>query len=240
MSTLILVRHGQASFGSSNYDQLSEMGISQSSALGEYWVKRARKLDAVFSGAQERQKHTLALVQDAYARAGLAFPRPQVLAAFNEYDAIGIMSTVYPRLLQEDPRLQKIVEENPNFGDASPEGKRAFQRAFEIVIDCWLEGEVDMHEIESWKQFQQRVVQGVDKLKAEFQSGKTVAIFTSGGAISTAVGHDLGMSDRKAMSLQWVVKNSSLTEFMFGGQRSTMTGFNLTPHFTDDSFITYR
>ena len=240
MSTLILVRHGQASFGSSNYDQLSELGISQSAALGEYWVKRAQKLDAVFSGAQERQKHTLAIVQEAYARAGLAFPRPQVLGAFNEYDAMGIMSNVYPRLLQEDPRLQKIVKETPNLGDASSEGRRAFQRAFEIVIDCWLEGAVDMPEVESWKHFRERVVQGMEKMKSDFPSGKTVAIFTSGGAISTAVGHDLGMSDRKAMGLQWVIRNASLTEFMFGGQRSTMTGFNLTPHFANDSLITYR
>jgi broad specificity phosphatase PhoE len=36
MGTLYLVRHGQASFGADDYDQLSELGRRQSVRLGEY------------------------------------------------------------------------------------------------------------------------------------------------------------------------------------------------------------
>jgi len=36
MSSIYLVRHGQASFGSANYDELSDRGRRQSRILGEY------------------------------------------------------------------------------------------------------------------------------------------------------------------------------------------------------------
>jgi broad specificity phosphatase PhoE len=40
MGTLYLVRHGQASFGADDYDQLSELGRRQSVRLGEYLARQ--------------------------------------------------------------------------------------------------------------------------------------------------------------------------------------------------------
>lgn len=191
MSTLILIRHGQASFGSVNYDQLSEMGIAQSAALGEYWAARGRIIDAVFCGAQVRQKHTFEIVREKYRLAGLPFPEPISTDAFNEYDAFGIMAAFYPRLLDTDPRLQDIVNKMPRLGDSSPEGRKAFQKSFEIVLDCWLEGALEVDGVETFNHFRRRVVEGVEKIIASYESGKTVAVFTSGGAISMALGYAL-------------------------------------------------
>ena len=39
MGTLYLVRHGQASFGADNYDQLSPLGHEQGVRLGRYWAR---------------------------------------------------------------------------------------------------------------------------------------------------------------------------------------------------------
>lgn len=240
MSTLILVRHGQASFGTSDYDRLSETGVRQSELLGIYWAGRGLSFDAAYSGAQQRQQQTQQIVQQAYQRAGRAFPDDGIDEAFNEYDATGIMSLLYPRLLQEDARLREILRSTPVMGDASPEGRRAFQRSFEIVLDYWIEGEVENDGLESWKSFRERVIAGLGRIRSRYPSGKRVAVFTSGGAISTLLGYALEISDRKALSQQWVIKNASLTEFMFSGERLTLTGFNLTPHFIDDSLVTYR
>lgn len=41
MGQLLLVRHGQASFGADDYDQLSDLGKRQSIRLGEYWRQAA-------------------------------------------------------------------------------------------------------------------------------------------------------------------------------------------------------
>jgi len=43
MGTLYLVRHGQASFGAADYDNLSELGHKQSARLGEYWRERRQE-----------------------------------------------------------------------------------------------------------------------------------------------------------------------------------------------------
>ena len=49
MSELYLVRHGQASFGSSDYDQLSEIGFKQSNVFGEFFVSRNIIFDRSFA-----------------------------------------------------------------------------------------------------------------------------------------------------------------------------------------------
>ena len=50
MGTLHLVRHGQASFGSDDYDRLSDLGVRQCRRLGEYWAARGQRFSAVLRG----------------------------------------------------------------------------------------------------------------------------------------------------------------------------------------------
>ena len=240
MSTLLMIRHGQASFGSSNYDQLSELGIKQSRVLGEYWAQRRFKLDAVFTGAQERQKQTLTAVIDAYNDVGLSLPPPGLLNGFNEYNAWGIMEKFFPKLLQEDKQLKEIISNNPNIGENTKGGRKAFQEAFEIVMNRWIEGQATDPEIESWLSFRTRVVADIQKIMVAYPDGRTVAVFTSGGPISAALEWALKISPKMALDLAWVVKNSSITEFRFKSNRFSLTGFNMTPHFNDDTLVTYR
>lgn len=238
MSKLIMVRHGQAEFGARNYDKLSELGISQSVSLGNYWARRGHKFDAVFSGTLERQKHTLKVIAEVYRDAGLDFPEPRVAEGFNEYDIEGIMTRFYPRLLEEDPRLREIQERNPGFG--SPGGRKAFQEVLEKVLIRWVENSAAVEGLESWKQFQGRVVSGVAKIRSEYPAGKTVGVFSSGGAISALLQYALTIPERVALGLGWVMKNSCLTEFLYSGDMFTLTGFNMTPHLEEESQVTYR
>ena len=240
MSTLILIRHGQAMFGTEDYDRLSPLGLSQSTILGQYWACRRRGFDAVFSGAMERQKQTLRAVGEILQKTGLGFPEGGIITGFNEYDSRGIMTHLYPRLLEEDQRVKEVVKRYPGIGDGSPEGRRAFQQVFEIVLERWLEDPDPGPGTESFQRFQDRVVAGIERIRSEYASGKTVAVFTSGGAISVALQHALGLSGRKALSLQWIIKNASITEFAYDRDRFTLTGFNQTPHLEDEGMVTYR
>ena len=240
MSTLLLIRHGQASFGAGDYDKLSELGITQSFFLGEYWVERGMKLDAVFSGEQVRQKHTLEIVSDVYRAAGSDFPESGINGAFNEYDATGIMTHLLPKLLKENSELQEIVNKSSGIDTNSPEGRKIFQLAFEIVMDHWIAGKTEVEEVETWAHFKARVLDGIKKIVADFPSGKTVAVFTSGGAISATLQYAIQSPDKVALGLGWVVKNGSVTEFRYNADRFTLTGFNMTPHFYDDVLVTYR
>ena len=58
MSAIYLIRHGQASFGKADYDQLSAKGISQSELLGKFWQSMPVP-NKVFTGDLLRHEQTL-------------------------------------------------------------------------------------------------------------------------------------------------------------------------------------
>ncbi len=78
MAVVLLVRHGQASFGADDYDVLSELGREQSLLVGAELARRRLRNPAVVSGTLRRQRDT----------ATLALPHAQVRAdpRFDEYD----------------------------------------------------------------------------------------------------------------------------------------------------------
>ena len=62
MATIYLIRHGQASFGSDDYDQLSQLGIRQAEVTGEYFRESGIFFDSAYSGDLKRQIDTSQLV----------------------------------------------------------------------------------------------------------------------------------------------------------------------------------
>ncbi len=240
MSTLLMVRHGQASFGEIDYDRLSRMGVTQSSLLGDYWLKRGQRFDALFTGAQKRQIDTLLMVRKAYRQAGWDLPEPVVNEAFNEYDTSSMLANCLPILLKDNPDLEKTVAQAMDLEGDSTGRRKAFQDILTIVMNRWIAGEIDPESVESWEEFTKRVTRGVEEIVAAYPAGKTVAVFTSGGPISAVMQYALETSDRVALALGWVVKNASINEFKYKGDRFSLTGFNMTPHFDEDAYVTYR
>ena len=62
MSTIYLVRHGQGSFGTENYDRLSSVGREQVKLLGAHLAESGERIDHVYSGALNRQLETAELL----------------------------------------------------------------------------------------------------------------------------------------------------------------------------------
>ncbi|MBN8464677.1 MAG: histidine phosphatase family protein, partial [Dechloromonas sp.] len=58
MAELYLVRHGQASFGTGDYDRLSALGERQGVWLGEYFGERGIAFDRVVTGSLRRHRQT--------------------------------------------------------------------------------------------------------------------------------------------------------------------------------------
>jgi broad specificity phosphatase PhoE len=58
MGHILLVRHGQAQFGTDDYDRLSDLGREQSRLLGECLAKRDRRIDAAVTGNMRRHRET--------------------------------------------------------------------------------------------------------------------------------------------------------------------------------------
>ena len=58
MSVVLLVRHGQASWGAADYDRLSSLGEQQSRVLGAALASRGVRPDLVVRGAMRRHRQT--------------------------------------------------------------------------------------------------------------------------------------------------------------------------------------
>ena len=76
LSTLYLIRHGQASFGAEDYDVLSDLGIEQGRQLGSYWARRGPALDACYVGPRRRHVGTAEGFARGAREAGKEYPSP--------------------------------------------------------------------------------------------------------------------------------------------------------------------
>ncbi len=86
MAQLLLIRHGQASYGQVDYDRLTPRGIEQARALGRHLA--GARLDALYVGPLRRQLETAAFAAEA---AGGALPAARELAELAEYPAFEIV-----------------------------------------------------------------------------------------------------------------------------------------------------
>lgn len=232
MSTLYLIRHGQASYGAADYDVLSDLGAEQSRELGTHWGSRGRALDAVYSGPRKRQVDTATHFLEAATAAGTPYPEPTVLDDFDEYPAFELLKHWMPILLKEDPQFAELLS-----GGASA---RQMDRALDVIITRWATGELDTGELESFVEFVDRVDRGLRQVMSAQGRGKNVAVVTSGGPISVSMKLTLGIADERTLRLAWVIANASVTEFRYRDEELTMIGFNRIPHLDDERLITYR
>jgi phosphohistidine phosphatase SixA len=68
VTEIVVVRHGQASFGQANYDALSALGHRQSQLLGEWLAAHGgTAFDRVLCGGMVRHRETLTGIEQAYA-----------------------------------------------------------------------------------------------------------------------------------------------------------------------------
>jgi broad specificity phosphatase PhoE len=86
MAKLILIRHGQASYGEVDYDRLSARGHEQARALGRHLA--GARVDALFVGPLRRQVETAAVAAE---HASGALPAPTTIAELAEYPAFEIL-----------------------------------------------------------------------------------------------------------------------------------------------------
>jgi len=76
--------------------------------------------------------------------------------------------------------------------------------------------------------FRQGVVDALDHVRSH--SDANVLIVSSGGPISTAVGHVLGTSAETTIELNLRIRNTAVTEFSVNPKRHTLITFNTLPH----------
>jgi broad specificity phosphatase PhoE len=238
MGIVFLVRHAQASFLEPNYDKLSKLGEAQARLLGEYWVQHKIIFDRACTGPCVRQKDTAALVSDAHRKAALPFPNPLVLQEFDEYQGEAVLERSLPGLLESDQTIRDLHAAFQSSGSA--DRRVAFQKLFEAIISKWVREEICPPGVETWLEFCSRVNSGLTKFLSGGSRGERAAIFTSGGPIAVAMQRALQLSAESTLNVSWMSRNSSWSEFLYSGERFTLSSFNCHAHLDDAAMLTYR
>ena len=220
MSVLLLVRHGQASWGEADYDRLSSVGEEQARVLGAALAARGVRPDLVVRGSMLRHRQT------ADGAVGAAGWDAQI-AEDADWDEFDHMST-----------LTGAVEWSEIEGETYDERVRRF----EATIDRWSSGEHDHEYRESFPAFQQRVRGAFERTVERLEPKQTAVVFTSGGPVSW-VAATLAEGGLPAWSrLSKVVVNSSVTKVLTGRRGTNLLTFNDHSHLEGGApgLLTYR
>lgn len=209
MGTLYLVRHGQASFGSHDYDRLSELGHRQCRALGEHFRSMNLRFSTVLTGSLRRHRETY----DGIAEGLGQRLEPEVWPGLNEYDPEAVVRAVYSGQVPKPD---------------SPEAVRQHFRLLRDGLVAWMQGRSAPAGMPTFSDFSAGV--GTALARARERADEDVLIVSSGGPISTAVGLVLGLAPEAVVELNLRIRNSSVTEFIANPKRHSLLSFNGLPH----------
>ena len=210
MGTLYLVRHGQASFGADDYDQLSPRGHEQAVRLGAYWRERGLQFDAVLCGTLRRHAQTLQGIQQGLE----GTPEPLLMPGLNEYDSHALIHCVHPMPL---PR---------------PDTPELYKQHFRLLCDAmaqWMAGTISPAGMPCWDDFSGGVRAALDHVRRQ-HTGHNVLLVSSGGPIAAAVGEVLCTPPEVTITLNMRIRNSAVTEFSISPKRLMLQTFNTLPH----------
>lgn len=210
MGNLYLVRHGQASFGAADYDQLSELGARQCERLGCWLRERGIGFDAVLTGTLKRHAQSLAALEQGLGVRLAAQARP----GLDEYDSLALVRAIHPAPLATVETAQQA---------------RQHFRLLRQGLAAWMSGQSAPAGLPSHAEFVRGVVDVLDHVR-NVHADARVLIVSSGGPISHAVGHVLGLGHDAVIDLNLHLRNSALCEFKVTPRRHTLISFNTLPH----------
>jgi broad specificity phosphatase PhoE len=211
MATLYLARHGQASFGAADYDQLSALGERQGHALGRWFAKAVGSVDHLVAGSLKRHQQTAQAAMLTWSAAGFALPALATDPRLNEYDHVDFLQ-VAQRELGSDFQLR-------------PDLTRAqFHQLFEIAFKRWLDDRHASQYAEPFGAFRHRVISGLEALLSS--SAQTTVAFSSGGSIAVMVQALMGLDIERTMNVNTLMANGAITKIVYSGSRRSVAYVN--------------
>jgi broad specificity phosphatase PhoE len=215
MATIYLIRHGQASFGAANYDQLSPLGQLQASRTGQYLARTGVRLDAAYSGDLWRQRETCQLVCNELG----ADIEHTVDSRFNEIDNDGQVRALAPILAAQSEGFKALI-------DRGLSSSKDYQKVIDAVFNHWVSHDCSDYGIQSWQAYSGLVRDALENVMQTEGSGKTIGIFTSGGTIATLVAQVLGLGGQQTYQFYEPVFNCSVTQLFYSGDKVSLSYFN--------------
>lgn len=240
MAAIYLIRHGQASWGKANYDELSELGVQQAVVLGQALRHRIGQPDHVICGAMRRHQQTALHTLTAM---GLP-PQWHEDHRWNEYDHIQLLDSQMKSLVsQNSSSTGTPPNETPTCSTVPPldssDARRQFQELFDHALLRWMGGQHDGQYSESWPDFKKRVDAA---LQTALQGRGETIVFTSGGTISVIARLLWQIPDTSWPQVNRVIANASITKLVMGRSGLHLSTFNDHSPFEGSSrhLLTYR
>jgi len=239
VSVILLVRHGQASFGKADYDLLSDVGERQSRVLGRSLTARGIEPDLLVTGAMKRHRQTLDHAMDA-AR----WSAPVNLdEGWNEFDHEHVIEVLKPHYKSHLLMKADLVR--------TLKPREAFQAMFEEATRRWASGEFDDEYEESFRAFSSRVADALSRTASALEPKQTAVVFTSGGPIAAIAAAILSPSDQPEVNIAaaelWgrlniTTINTGVTKLVVGGRGQTLVSMNDHSHLesAEPGLVTYR
>ncbi|MEU8663908.1 histidine phosphatase family protein [Actinoplanes philippinensis] len=217
MPRLLLIRHGQASFGADDYDALSAIGHEQARTLGKSFADRGIRPTLLVRGGLRRHDETAAGIVE-----GLREPVETVIdAGWDEFDFHHV-----------------VTVHQPGF---RPGTAREFQETFEAATARWASGEHDTEYAESFTTFRERVTAALENARELLGRHRDIAVVSSGGPIAMAASLLTTGSASGWAALNRVSVNTGVTKVIAGSRGLSLSTFNEHTHVeADPRLLTYR
>ncbi len=121
-----------------------------------------------------------------------------------------------------------------------PDTPELYRQHFRILRDGltqWMAGVTSPHGMPSYVEF----VEGVASALAHVRKNTdgNVLMVSSGGPISTAIGHVLGCPAESTIELNMRIRNTAVSEFNFNPKRMSLISFNNLPHLDGSDYANW-
>ena len=222
MPQIVLVRHGQASFGGDDYDVLSDLGVHQAQLARAALDARGIVPTTIVSGSLRRQLGTAAAWVD----------NPQIDARWNEYDSDDVLrSHGFPNGSLEDPEALTA---------GAGADSRRFQDVLDVALAAWIDAADASPAAETWPAFRGRVTAALADVAGALGSGQTALVATSGGVIAALAMHLLDAPPNQFLAFNRVTANAGFTKVVVGRSGTTLLSFNEHAHLDAAGAVSYR
>jgi broad specificity phosphatase PhoE len=237
MNRLLFVRHGQACYGTANYDELSPLGMRQSRRLGRSLARSDIAVDAIWTGPLQRQRDTARGLVAAAAEQERLFPEPRVVTEFSELPTLEIFKCGVLHLIKKDAALRGLLGLGRETGeelDALQIGARTPREVLMPILSrilvFWARGMLEVSEEDSFAAFERRVQRGLASVMDAVGGDRCIVVVTSAGPIALALRQALGFGAERAMRLTEDMANGALTELRVSKSAIRLISFNSVSH----------
>jgi broad specificity phosphatase PhoE len=210
-----IVRHGQASFGTADYDALSAVGEEQSGLVGVELRRRGLREPEVVAGTLRRQQHTASLLMAAAGYAGPCGTDKR----WDEFDHLALLHRY-----AEPERIAPALQDS-----------RAFQRLLDEALEAWTRDG-------GWAAFTADALAALQHVVERLPKGRDAVVVSSGGVIGALAAGLVGAPAATGIALNRVSVNGAISLVTVGGRGANLLAFNDHAHFAGAgrALLTYR